>query len=52
MLTGGYHHGNFTEKIDFAVVFAVSHANPNGDPLTGNRPVKPMTDMEKFPMSV
>ena len=26
------------EKIDFAVVFAVSHANPNGDPLTGNRP--------------
>lgn len=40
------------EKIDFAVVFAVSHANPNGDPLTGNRPVKPMTDMEKFPMSV
>lgn len=25
-------------KIDFAVVFAVSHANPNGDPLTGNRP--------------
>lgn len=38
MLTGGYHHGNFTEKIDFAVVFAVSHANPNGDPLTGNRP--------------
>lgn len=38
MLAGGYHHGNFTEKIDFAVVFAVSHANPNGDPLTGNRP--------------
>lgn len=26
------------EKIDFAVVFAVSHANPNGDPLKGNRP--------------
>lgn len=26
------------EKIDFAVVFAVSHANPNGDPRTGNRP--------------
>lgn len=26
------------KKIDFAVVFAVSHANPNGDPLTGNRP--------------
>ena len=29
---------NLQEKIDFAVVFAVSHANPNGDPLTGNRP--------------
>lgn len=38
MLTGGYHHETLQEKIDFAVVFAVSHANPNGDPLTGNRP--------------
>lgn len=27
-----------TNKIDFAVVFAVRHANPNGDPLDGNRP--------------
>lgn len=27
-----------TNKIDFAVVFSVSHANPNGDPLNGNRP--------------
>lgn len=25
-------------KIDFAVIFTVKHANPNGDPLNGNRP--------------
>lgn len=25
-------------KIDFAVVFSVTNANPNGDPLNGNRP--------------
>jgi CRISPR-associated protein Csd2 len=25
-------------KIDFAVVLSVTHANPNGDPLNGNRP--------------
>jgi CRISPR-associated protein Csd2 len=25
-------------KIDFAVIVAVNHANPNGDPLNGNRP--------------
>jgi len=25
-------------KIDFAMVIAVHHANPNGDPLNGNRP--------------
>src|SRR5690625_3514349 len=25
-------------KIDFAVVFTVRNANPNGDPLNGNRP--------------
>lgn len=25
-------------KIDFALVFRVTHANPNGDPLNGNRP--------------
>ena len=25
-------------KIDFAVIFSVSNANPNGDPLNGNRP--------------
>lgn len=26
------------QKIDFAVVFRVANANPNGDPLNGNRP--------------
>ena len=25
-------------KIDFAVIFTVKNANPNGDPLDGNRP--------------
>ena len=27
-----------SHKIDFAVIVSVSHANPNGDPLNGNRP--------------
>jgi CRISPR-associated protein Csd2 len=27
-----------SKKIDFAVIVTVQHANPNGDPLTGNRP--------------
>ncbi len=27
-----------SKKIDFALVIAVKHANPNGDPLNGNRP--------------
>jgi len=27
-----------SNKIDFAVVFSVRNANPNGDPLNGNRP--------------
>lgn len=27
-----------TNKIDFAVIIAVNKANPNGDPLNGNRP--------------
>ena len=27
-----------SNKIDFAVVFTVKNANPNGDPLLGNRP--------------
>ncbi len=25
-------------KIDFAIIISVKHANPNGDPLNGNRP--------------
>lgn len=29
---------SLTNKIDFAVVFRVRNANPNGDPLNGNRP--------------
>ncbi|MFA6699656.1 MAG: type I-C CRISPR-associated protein Cas7/Csd2 [Thiomicrospira sp.] len=32
-------------KIDFAVIFSVKNANPNGDPLNGNRP---RTDYEGF----
>ena len=27
-----------SNKIDFAVIFTVTNANPNGDPLNGNRP--------------
>lgn len=30
--------GEFKNKIDFALVFSVRNANPNGDPLNGNRP--------------
>lgn len=29
---------NFTNKIDFAVIISTKNANPNGDPLNGNRP--------------
>lgn len=29
---------NFDNKIDFALVISVKAANPNGDPLNGNRP--------------
>lgn len=29
---------NLTKKIDFAIIIGVKHANPNGDPLNGNRP--------------
>jgi CRISPR-associated protein Csd2 len=29
---------NLSKKIDFAVIFKVVNANPNGDPLNGNRP--------------
>lgn len=32
-------------KIDFAVIFRVANANPNGDPLNGNRP---RTDYANF----
>ena len=28
----------FTNKIDFALLITVNNANPNGDPLNGNRP--------------
>ncbi len=30
--------GELKNKIDFTVVFSVTKANPNGDPLDGNRP--------------
>lgn len=30
--------GEFTNKIDFAALVMVNNANPNGDPLNGNRP--------------
>ncbi len=30
--------GEFTNKIDFEVLIMVKNANPNGDPLNGNRP--------------
>lgn len=29
---------SLSAKIDFAVILRVNHANPNGDPLNGNRP--------------
>lgn len=32
-------------KVDFAVILTVDHANPNGDPLNGNRP---RTDYDGF----
>jgi CRISPR-associated protein Csd2 len=32
-------------KIDFAIIFTVKNANPNGDPLNGNRP---RTDYEGY----
>lgn len=30
--------GTLENKVDFAVIFSVNDANPNGDPLSGNRP--------------
>lgn len=29
---------SLSKKIDFAIIFSVNNANPNGDPLNGNRP--------------
>ncbi len=29
---------SLNHKIDFAIIFTAKHANPNGDPLNGNRP--------------
>lgn len=29
---------SLSKKIDFAVIFSVRNANPNGDPLNSNRP--------------
>lgn len=36
---------SLSHKIDFAIIFSVNHANPNGDPLNGNRP---RTDYDGF----
>lgn len=39
------HSMSLQHKIDFAVILTVDHANPNGDPLNGNRP---RTDYEGY----
>lgn len=36
---------SLSNKIDFAIIFSVKNANPNGDPLNGNRP---RTDYEGY----
>ena len=36
---------SLTKKIDFAIIIGVKNANPNGDPLNGNRP---RTDYEGY----
>ncbi len=36
---------SLSNKIDFAIIFTVKNANPNGDPLNGNRP---RTDYDGF----
>lgn len=36
---------SLNNKIDFALIFSVKNANPNGDPLNGNRP---RTDYEGY----
>ena len=40
-----------TNKIDFAVIIGVNHANPNGDPLNGNRPRFDYNGFGKIPMA-
>lgn len=35
-------------KIDFALVIAVHHANPNGDPSTAIARARPMKNTAKF----
>ena len=37
-------------KIDFAVIVCVNNANPNGDPLNGNRPRSRMMALANCPM--
>ncbi len=37
--------GPLQKKVDFAVILRVQNANPNGDPLNGNRP---RTDYSNF----
>jgi CRISPR-associated protein Csd2 len=42
---GGTFMATLTKKIYFAIIMSVKNANPNGDPLNGNRP---RTDYEGF----
>lgn len=42
---GGYIMAALSKKIDFAIIIGVKNANPNGDPLNGNRP---RTDYDGF----
>lgn len=39
-------------KIDFTLFISANNANPNGDPLNGNRPRINMVVLEKFQMYV
>lgn len=39
-------------KIDFTLFISANNANPNGDPLNGNRPRINMDGFEKFQMYV
>ena len=40
-----------SKKIDFAILISVENANPNGDPLCGNRPREDYDGyfIDKFP---